>query len=161
MSVRRTQAKRHLYFELRWKTGVWGNRCKCTFFDLNPFLEHALMKVVFRLRVYVAMQATPTSCAILSTTCRDARLLPFSKGKSMSYKFCFVKLPATVYNMYAGSFSGNETFMKRRRIDDLQPKNLSQCTNLAVWGWSLPMKNLSIQEVADACIYHKQRERRH
>ena len=90
------------------------------------------MKTVLRLRVYIVMQATATSYGILSTTCRDARLLSFSKGKSMSYKFCFAKLPATVYNMYAGSFSGNETFMKQRRIDDLQPKNLSQCTNLAV-----------------------------
>ena len=92
----------------------------------------SLMKTVLRLRVYIVMQATATSHGILSTAYRDARLLSFSKGKNKSYKICFVKLPATVYNMYGGSFSTNETFMKRRRIDDLQPKNLSQCTNLAV-----------------------------
>ena len=105
------------------------------------------------------MKATPTSCCILSTTCQDARLLPFCKGKSMSHKFCALKLSARCMTYVGGSFSTNETCIRRQCTDNQRPKKLSQCANLVIWGWSLPMTPMYIQEVADVCIYENQRNR--
>ena len=86
--------------------------------ELNRFLVDARTKKVFRLRVWVVMKATQTSCCILSTTCHAARLLPFCKGKGTSHKFCALKLFARCMAYVGRSFSTNEACIRRRCSDN-------------------------------------------
>ena len=72
----------------------------------------------------------PTSCCILSTTCRDARLLQFSKGKSMSHKFCSLKLSARCIPYMGAPFPR----MKHALVDDaLIICGRKSCHNVQIW----------------------------